>query len=249
MNFPQATQEALGFYVYCLVDPRDNRVFYIGKGKGNRVFDHVRCAIEEDGSNLKLDTIRAILSDNLYIKHFIVRHKLTEIEAFKIESTLIDFLTYPAFNTEHVLTNIVSGHHEYDEGIKTVEDINAIYDCPKIQANHSDGILLVSLNRTFNQKKAGDIYKRPNLYESTRKYWSIGQGQPQNIKYVLGVYRGIVRCVISVSSYTWVDVSEEGIRFKKPRCCFEGKNLIDSPFLHKDVTDYPFSSGGAIRYI
>ena len=25
-----------GYYVYALVDPRDNRIFYVGKGKGDR---------------------------------------------------------------------------------------------------------------------------------------------------------------------------------------------------------------------
>ncbi len=28
------------YYVYCLVDPRNNQTFYIGKGKGNRIFAH-----------------------------------------------------------------------------------------------------------------------------------------------------------------------------------------------------------------
>lgn len=32
------TQEKLGHYVYCLVDPADGKVFHVGKGKGNRVF-------------------------------------------------------------------------------------------------------------------------------------------------------------------------------------------------------------------
>lgn len=46
MAFKSSVIEALGYYVYCLVDPRDNRIFYVGKGRGNRVFEHVqrRCA-------------------------------------------------------------------------------------------------------------------------------------------------------------------------------------------------------------
>ena len=32
---------ALGFYVYAYIDPRDESVFYIGKGVGARATDHL----------------------------------------------------------------------------------------------------------------------------------------------------------------------------------------------------------------
>src|SRR5690348_9647048 len=32
------------FYVYQLIDPRDGAVFYVGKGSGDRMFQHVRDA-------------------------------------------------------------------------------------------------------------------------------------------------------------------------------------------------------------
>jgi hypothetical protein len=34
------TQAENRFYVYALVDPRDESIFYIGKGTGNRVAHH-----------------------------------------------------------------------------------------------------------------------------------------------------------------------------------------------------------------
>lgn len=33
MGFSQKVKEALAYYVYALVDPRDKRIFYIGKGR------------------------------------------------------------------------------------------------------------------------------------------------------------------------------------------------------------------------
>lgn len=36
--FKQNVIENLKFYVYALVDPRDNHIFYVGKGSGNRIY-------------------------------------------------------------------------------------------------------------------------------------------------------------------------------------------------------------------
>jgi hypothetical protein len=40
--FPSEVIEKLGFYAYRLIDPRTGETFYVGKGKGNRVFQHAR---------------------------------------------------------------------------------------------------------------------------------------------------------------------------------------------------------------
>lgn len=44
-QFSAKTQEELKSYVYVLIDPRDNKIFYVGKGVGNRVFFHVNQAL------------------------------------------------------------------------------------------------------------------------------------------------------------------------------------------------------------
>lgn len=249
MEFKQSVKEALNYYVYALVNPNNHMIFYIGKGKGNRVFQHAGDSLDESSNSLKLDTIRDIISQGKTVGYYVLRHNLTEKEAFLLESTLIDMLTYSKFNHKNQLTNIISGHHQWDEGIKSVEELNALYDCSKINVNSHDKLLLVNLNRSFNQAKAKGVYRRLDIYESTRKYWAIGLEKIQEIDYVLGVYKGIVRCVIKVESYKWVNQAEDGTVFKKARCCFDGKILNDSPYLNKDVSDYPFGSGGAIRYI
>lgn len=49
---------ALGFYVYAYIDPRDDAVFYIGKGVGARATDH----LSDRSETLKvarIDEIRA----------------------------------------------------------------------------------------------------------------------------------------------------------------------------------------------
>ena len=249
MEFKQSVKEALAYYVYALVDPRDNKIFYIGKGTGNRVFQHAAAAIVDKTCNLKLDTIRSIKSEGKEAIHYIIRHNLEEREALLVESTLIDMLTYSKFNHNNQLTNLIAGHHQWDEGIKSIDEINAIYDCSKIEVRDGDNILLVNLNQSYNQAKAKGVYKRFDIYESTRKYWRISRDGSEHINYVLGVYKGVVRCAIKVKSHKFVFQAEDGTLFSKPRCCFEGEVCLDSPYMNADVRDYPFGSRGAIRYI
>jgi len=41
-SFSNKTLEEIGSYVYALFDPIKHEVFYIGKGKQNRVFNHAK---------------------------------------------------------------------------------------------------------------------------------------------------------------------------------------------------------------
>ena len=242
-EFSEKCREELAYYVYALVDPRTDKIFYIGKGCGNRVFDHCNAAIiDETAESLKLNLIREIVAAGHKVKHYIIRHKMSEKESFMVESVLIDFLTYPEFNNESLLTNIVSGHHQWDRGIKTVEEIEATYDCKEIEVKPKDRILLVSLNRTFDlaRKRNDDI----DLYDITCRSWLVAKYKAPKIDYVLGVYRGVVRSVVKVKGYSWVKDAKN-----RDRCAFEGELLLNSPYLNTDVKAYPFGSGAAMRYI
>ena len=41
-SFPAGVAEQLKWYVYRLIDPRNGETFYVGKGRGNRIFAHAR---------------------------------------------------------------------------------------------------------------------------------------------------------------------------------------------------------------
>ena len=55
---PEVCKE-LDYYVYRLIDPRNGETFYVGKGKDNRVFEHVKQALkldkDEDEITVKYD--------------------------------------------------------------------------------------------------------------------------------------------------------------------------------------------------
>ena len=105
--FDEKTISHLGYYVYALIDPRTNLPFYIGKGLGNRVFEHLKSSVNCDDESLKLDKIRSIFADKLKVEHIIIRHGLTEKESLEVEASLIDYSNFYQFN----LDNIVEGHH------------------------------------------------------------------------------------------------------------------------------------------
>lgn len=90
------------FYVYQLIDPRDNSPFYIGKGSGNRIDSHEKAAARGERSR-KCDRIRAIKADGLCVRKVKVALYCDEQEAYDHETRLID-----SIGLEN-LTNVMRG--------------------------------------------------------------------------------------------------------------------------------------------
>ena len=82
-----------------------------------------------------------------------------------------------------------------------------------------------------------------SVYEKTHRYWAIAKSRASQINYIEGVYHGIVRSVLKVEGHEWAFCDDESnVSFGKERCCFRGVLTMDSPYLNKDVSDYPFGS-------
>ena len=74
MEFPHFVIEKLNFYVYLLIDPRTDEVFYVGKGTCNRIFSHLNASIKKPIKSEKLDRIREIRCKCGEVKHIVLRH-------------------------------------------------------------------------------------------------------------------------------------------------------------------------------
>jgi len=72
------------YYVYHLIDPRDNKVFYVGKGKGSRINYHEREAAKGIFSD-KCNTIRKIIGDSLKVRKVFVMEFVGEEDAYNFE--------------------------------------------------------------------------------------------------------------------------------------------------------------------
>ncbi|MGB1248254.1 MAG: LEM-3-like GIY-YIG domain-containing protein, partial [Chitinophagales bacterium] len=128
--FDEKICQQLKYYVYLLADPKTDEPFYVGKGKDNRVFNHVECALEDttESQNLKYDTIRQIIDRGDTVKHIIVRHGLSEKVAFELESGLIDtFKFIPKFSS-FIRGNIQGGVNSIENGLMSTNEIKRKYN-------------------------------------------------------------------------------------------------------------------------
>lgn len=77
------------YYVYKLIDPRSNTVFYVGKGTGNRAYLHAKF---KDGNNnyYKDSLIKELHKQELEPTVEIVEYFADEKEAYEYEDRLIE---------------------------------------------------------------------------------------------------------------------------------------------------------------
>ena len=190
--FDEKSRQQLKYYVYMLLDPTDNKPFYVGKGTDNRVFNHLACALTDiDTSNAKYDKIREITQTGQTVKHIIVRHGLSESEAFQIEASLIDTLTYCVL----LLSNKVVGHNSIEKGLMTSEEIVRLYNAQPLDKIGTDCIL-ININRKYERGKGGQ-----SIYQTTKETWTIRKSRLSQLKYVLSEYRGLIVEVFKVEEW------------------------------------------------
>lgn len=235
MMFSQKTIEAIGSYVYCLVDPRNEEIFYVGKGVENRVFAHVKDALagKEVGKEVevsqKFELIREIDKEGLKVKHYILRHGLSEEVALEVEAALIDCLGLDQ------LANEVKGHH-CERGKISCEELEI-----KMAAEEAiieDDVLVIKINQLYRRGMSEE-----EIYEATRKYWRLSKTNAKKIQYVLSAANGLVRGVFEPEE--WYQDNRENKENSK-RIFFEGKvatQAVCEKYLFKTLNKYPKTQG------
>ena len=183
-SFPAHVQEKLKYYVYRLIDPRNGSTFYIGKGKGNRVFSHAALATNspdfKKGEIPCTDRIREIRSVNLEPTHIIHRHGMSEREAFEVEAALID-----AFDGR--LTNVAMGYGSQDRGPAHVQQLIEDYGVEVIEFKPRDKIMVIKI-KLETQCQFG-------TYQAVRASWKVKLSKAQQAKVILAAVNGICRGV------------------------------------------------------
>jgi len=169
--------EKLGYYVYLYVDPRDGKVFYVGKGKDERCLDH----LFEDDDHPKVQRIRDIFAASLEPRIEMLAHGLrTEQEAYNIEAAAIGLL-----GLEN-LTNRVVGKDSLRFGRKGLSELEGYYAAKPVKI--TDPVILIRVNQLYRHGMPA-----AELYDITRGVWALGLSRASKMKYVFAVYEGVVR--------------------------------------------------------
>jgi hypothetical protein len=182
-TFTAKVREKLRFYVYIYIDPRNGQPFYIGKGRGNRVFSHLNDRRESKKARV-IDALQKLgLSPHIEI----LKWGLTEEQALLVEQTAIDLLGVSS------LTNLVRGHGSRTGSRATIEQVITQLDAKPVEIEVP--AILIVINRAFRFGMSPQ-----EIYDATRSAWKVGHKR-ERAKYAFAVYRGVVREVFVIEKW------------------------------------------------
>ncbi len=230
-EFSQTTIEELNCYVYALRDETTNKIVYVGKGQGNRVFESLRAKSEVHGNKLTAH---------------IVRHKLTENEAEMLEAATMSLLRYVSFSD--LKFNIQDGIYNKDLGMNSVEGIEMQYNAPEIdEKDFKHDVLVISINKSMHESRGDGDPSPVKIYENTRKAWVLDKEKAKKVKYVMAKHNGVIKEIYEAEE--WEPYPEgEG---KKPRWGFVG-DVVKNPevrefYIGKKISKRGY--GNPINYV
>lgn len=187
-SFPPDVAARLKTYVYRLIDPRNGETFYVGKGRGNRVFSHIRAeqGLEGDEIDNKLRRIRQIRLAGFEVAHVIHRHGMDDKTALEVEAAVMD--AYPG------LTNIAGGTGSGDYGAMHAREIIQRYSAEPAVFHHK--ALLISVNRSAAERSP---------YDATRFSWKISKTKARQAEVILATVQGLI--VGAFVAHDWMEAT------------------------------------------
>ena len=125
------------YYIYKLVDPRNNQPFYIGKGTGSRAQTHLHncAAVKNQHKENKIAAIRAAgLEPQI---EYIAENIIDEDLAYEIETQMIQKYGRKGYDPDGILTNICIDSRPPNHKGKTYEEIYGLEEAQRQKQNRN----------------------------------------------------------------------------------------------------------------
>lgn len=226
----------LKYYVYIYMDPDTKEIFYIGKGKNNRVFSHLFDTTE----NEKTKKIKQIRERGKEPDIEVLIHGLEDEEtALKVEAAVIDLIGVKG------LTNVQKGHQSKMFGRIAIDKLIQRYN--NEVAEIEEPSILIRINKLFRYGMS-----QQELYDATRGHWKVGIDKDK-VQLAFAVYNGIVQEVYKVAAWFEAGTTYMGERTleREGRWEFVGRianEEIRHKYLNKSAAHY-FKKGAINPFV
>lgn len=216
--------ENLGLYVYALRDPRDRSIFYVGVGRGNKVYSHDWDALGEAGTldaegvgeadrdetrSAWIQRIRDIYAAGHSVEHIVLRHRIEAAHdaasaAKEAAHVVVDALRLLEHHPDHpVLTNLAGEPADLEKRAMSVEELAVQYSAlPAPELPVPAALIRVPA-------AAGAGLTADELYALARGPWRAGAAARNAADLPVIMFAdNIVRAVYRIS--TWESVGPAG---------------------------------------
>lgn len=184
LRIPGPVARKLGHYVYVYVDPLDDRVFYVGKGKGQRALAH----LSRDNGGLKAAVLRRIRKAGRNPRIEVLAHGLPDAKtALRIEAAVIDVLGLGT------LTNQMRGWKSLQYGRVPLTELIDFYQRRRVSIREPS--ILIRINQLYRPGMTS-----VELYDATRGIWKVGPRRSL-ARLAFAVFEGVVREVYAIRAW------------------------------------------------
>ncbi len=187
MRFSRKTVEGIKYYVYGFRYPGTNQYFYIGKGKGNRVFSHTNQSVKRGIADPKFEVIESLRASG-GPEIDIIRHGLSEYQALLLESSLIDVLGVDQ------ITNKVRGIDANKYGLMSPKNVEANFKGKEFKLKIS--AVCFKINKAWSKNMSKD-----ELYDKVRGTWYLSLKRAKRAEYGIGLCHGVIRGIYKINGW------------------------------------------------
>lgn len=181
-SFNSLQAERLGGYVYALKDPRDNKIFYVGQGSSNRLFDHFGEAEGlingREAYTSKKARIIDIWSAGESVEWSILAHQLAPESLDHVESAIINALQ---ISQNGDCLNAVSGPNSSFLSSGDVKALGAKFVNSELRVER---LFIFPIHNALSSSP-------DSVYQATRASWKIHDKFKSLESYAVGVKNGI----------------------------------------------------------